>query len=124
MSERVERRLYELLGRPSESPYGNPIPGLEELGGKAAEGFGEGMMTLVEAMGEYAPGSRVVVCRLAEPIQVDPELLAQLDEGGIRPGAKVSLERVGDYISVRVPSVDGALELPSEVAAHVFVSVG
>ncbi|MDQ4490891.1 metal-dependent transcriptional regulator [Sinomonas sp. ASV486] len=123
MSERVERRLYELLGRPTESPYGNPIPGLEELGGEASEGFSDGMVTLVEAMGDYAPGQRVVVCRLAEPIQVDPELLAQLDEGGIRPGAKVSLERVGDYISVRVPSVDGALELPAEVAAHVFVAV-
>ena len=123
MSERVERRLYELLGRPTESPYGNPIPGLEELGGDASEGFGDGVVTLVEAMAEYAPGQRVVVCRLAEPIQVDPELLSQLDEGGIRPGAKVSLERVGDYISVRVPSVDGALELPAEVAAHVFVAV-
>ncbi|WP_369046620.1 metal-dependent transcriptional regulator [Sinomonas sp. P10A9] len=123
MSERVERRLYELLGRPTESPYGNPIPGLEELGGEASEGFSDGVVTLVEAMGDYAPGQRVVVCRLAEPIQVDPELLAQLDEGGIRPGAKVSLERVGDYISVRVPSVDGALELPAEVAAHVFVAV-
>lgn len=124
MSERVERRLYELLGRPSESPYGNPIPGLEDLGGEPSAGFGDGVVNLVEAMGEYATGSRVVVCRLAEPIQVDPELLAQLEEGGIRPGAKVALERVGDYISVRVPSVDGALELPIEVAAHVFVSVG
>ena len=124
MSERVERRLYELLGRPSESPYGNPIPGLEALGGAPAEGFAEGVVTLVEAMAAYAPGSRIVVCRLAEPIQVDPELLQQLEEGGIRPGAKVSLERVGDYISVRVASVDGALELPLEVASHVFVSIG
>ena len=124
MSERVERRLYELLGRPSESPYGNPIPGLEALGGEPAEGFSDGVVTLVEAMGDYAPGSRVVVCRLAEPIQVDPELLQQLEEGGIRPGAKVTLERVGDYISVRVATVDGALELPLEVASHVFVSIG
>ena len=56
-------------------------------------------------------------------IQVEPELLVQLDEGGIRPGASVSLERVGDYISVRVPGIEGALELPPEVAAHVFVAV-
>ena len=124
MSERVERRLYELLGRPSESPYGNPIPGLEALGGESSGGFGDGVVTLVEAMGDYSAGSHVVVCRLAEPIQVDPELLAQFEEGGIRPGAKVALERVGDYISVRVASVDGALELPAEVASHVFVSVG
>ena len=123
MSERVERRLYDLLGRPSESPYGNPIPGLEALGGEPSEAFTVGVVTLVDAMREYAPGSRVMVCRLAEPIQVDPELLAQLDEGGIRPGAKLALERVGDYISVRTPEVDGALELPVEVAAHVFVSI-
>jgi DtxR family Mn-dependent transcriptional regulator len=35
----------------------------------------------------------------------------------------VTLERVGDYISVRVPGIEGALELPPEVAAHVFVSI-
>jgi DtxR family transcriptional regulator, Mn-dependent transcriptional regulator len=27
MSETVERRLLEILGHPTESPYGNPIPG-------------------------------------------------------------------------------------------------
>ena len=32
MSETVERRLVELLDHPTESPYGNPIPGLAELG--------------------------------------------------------------------------------------------
>jgi DtxR family Mn-dependent transcriptional regulator len=36
----------------------------------------------------------------------------------------VSLARAGDYISVRVPGIEGALELPPEVAAHVFVTVG
>jgi DtxR family Mn-dependent transcriptional regulator len=74
-------------------------------------------------MKSYGPASAVTISRLAEPIQVEPELLSQLDEGGIRPGAAVSLERVGDYISVRVPGVEGALELPPEVAAHVFVAV-
>src|SRR2546421_8729462 len=34
MSEAVERRVLELLRHPTESPYGNPIPGLEELGVK------------------------------------------------------------------------------------------
>jgi DtxR family Mn-dependent transcriptional regulator len=74
-------------------------------------------------MSGYGPESKVTVSRLAEPIQVEPELLVQLDEGGIRPGAGVSLERVGEYISVRVPGFEGALELPPEVAAHVFVRV-
>ena len=79
--------------------------------------------SLLDAMNGYGPESKVTVSRLAEPIQVEPELLVQLDEGGIRPGAAVSLERVGEYISVRVPGFEGALELPPEVAAHVFVQV-
>ncbi|GGV33797.1 metal-dependent transcriptional regulator [Paenarthrobacter nicotinovorans] len=123
MSERVERRLYELLEHPTESPYGNPIPGLEALGGLAGTQFPRIDVNLLQAMDGYASDSRVVVTRLAEPIQVEPELLTQLDEGGIRPGAPVSLERVGEYISVRVPGIEGALELPPEVAAHVFVSL-
>ncbi|GAC1486434.1 MAG: metal-dependent transcriptional regulator [Pseudarthrobacter sp.] len=123
MSERVERRIYQLLDRPTKSPYGNPIPGLAALGG-AATLPEDGVINLVEAMRGYGPTSSVTVSRLAEPIQVEPELLVQLDEGGIRPGASVSLERVGEYISVRVPGIEGALELPPEVAAHVFVSVG
>ncbi|MGO4454431.1 metal-dependent transcriptional regulator [Arthrobacter sp. RAF14] len=124
MSERVERRIYELLGHPTDSPYGNPIPGLEQLGGLEGEVFSAGLMTLVQAMGEYSPGAVVTVRRLAEPAQVEPELLQQLDEGGIRPGATVALERAGDYIAVRVAGIEGALELPPEVAAHVFVSLG
>ncbi|MDQ0707811.1 DtxR family Mn-dependent transcriptional regulator [Arthrobacter woluwensis] len=124
MSERVERRIYELLGHPTDSPYGNPIPGLEQLGGLEGEPFAAGLMTLVQAMNEYSPGSVVTVRRLAEPAQVEPELLQQLDEGGIRPGATIGLERAGDYIAVRVAGIEGALELPPEVAAHVFVSLG
>ena len=39
MSETVERRLLELLDHPTESPYGNPIPGLDELGDVSGEDF-------------------------------------------------------------------------------------
>ena len=124
MSERVERRIFEMLDHPTVSPYGNPIPGLAELGGLPTAEQADGVVNLLDAMAGYAAGSRITVSRLAEPIQVEPELLVQLDEGGIRPGATVSLERVGEYISVRVPDIEGALELPPEVAAHVFVTRG
>jgi DtxR family Mn-dependent transcriptional regulator len=31
ISDSVERRLFELLGRPDRCPHGDPIPGLSEL---------------------------------------------------------------------------------------------
>ena len=47
MSETVERRLLELLDHPTESPYGNPIPGLAELGEtKVGEEFMDGVESL------------------------------------------------------------------------------
>ncbi|WP_026531045.1 metal-dependent transcriptional regulator [Haematomicrobium sanguinis] len=121
MSERVERRLFDMLGQPDHSPYGNPIPGLEELGGTAAPAFDPNLRTLLEVMETYQNGDKVIVKRLSEPIQVEPELLTQLDEGGIKPGADVNLAMAGEYVSVRVPGIEGALELPPEVAVHVFV---
>src|SRR5688500_381490 len=52
MSETVERRLLELLDHPTESPYGNPIPGLDELGEQApAELFMEGVESLATVAG-------------------------------------------------------------------------
>src|SRR5256886_15448136 len=43
MSEAVEARLYELLGRPARSPDGNPIPGLDDfVGGAPARPGGGG----------------------------------------------------------------------------------
>ena len=88
MSERVERRIYELLDHPTVSPYGNPIPGLAALGGQPAAAPLDGVVNLLEAMAGYgAELARSRVSRLAEPIQVEPELLVQLDEGGMKPGA-------------------------------------
>ena len=36
MSESVERRILDLLKHPTHSPFGNPIPGLDELGDAGA----------------------------------------------------------------------------------------
>ncbi|WP_041684306.1 metal-dependent transcriptional regulator [Renibacterium salmoninarum] len=123
MSEQVEERIFELLGHPDESPYGNPIPGLEPFGGHKALELTDGVINMVEAMAKYSAESKVVIRRLSERIQIDPELLGQLEEAGLLPGTAVTLEQVGDYISVRVAGIEGALELPVEVAIHIFVSI-
>ena len=122
MSEQVERRLFEMLGHPNESPYGNPIPGLEELGGAPAPDFMSGVVGIVPAVAA-AGGAPVagVIRRLGEPVQFEPELLHQLQEAGVIPGATVTLSRVGAYIAVEVEGGEG-LELPIEVAAHIFIA--
>ncbi|GAA0190654.1 metal-dependent transcriptional regulator [Glutamicibacter creatinolyticus] len=120
MSDRVEQRLYDLLGKPTISPYGNPIPGLEVLGGPKVSEISYEVENLDQAL-ENGNAGPLPIERLAEPIQTDPILLGQLNEGGIKPGAVVTLERAEDYVVVRVEGIEGALELPVEVSSHVFV---
>ena len=38
MSDAVERRVLDILGHPAQSPYGNPIPGVSELGDQETGG--------------------------------------------------------------------------------------
>ncbi len=82
MSEQVEVRLLEMLGNPTESPYGNPIPGLAEIGGPAAEQFLDGVQNIVAATDGTDAVATGVVRRLGEPVQFEPELLHQLRTAG------------------------------------------
>ncbi|NQX14169.1 metal-dependent transcriptional regulator [Microbacteriaceae bacterium VKM Ac-2855] len=121
MSEQVERRLLEMLDHPTESPYGNPIPGLDELGDSPAVKFADGVVNLVRFVAGSAEEQRGVIRRLGEPAQVDPELLLQLKQAGVVPGANGSFSASGSYVVVRIDGIDEGIELPNEVAVHIFV---
>jgi len=123
MSEQVERRLAALLEHPRFDPYGNPIPGLDELGERpTGVGFLDDVAPLA---GEGVPtaAAQVVVARIAEPLQVDTELLARLSDAGVTPGARVDVERGEGVVTVGVPGSGVVLDLPDDVARHIFVSV-
>lgn len=129
MSERVERRLVDLLENPVESPYGNPIPGLDELGVSVPVAQDLPRTTLREAAEKYdgdSGASTWRVARLAESIQVEPEVLAQLAEVGLQPGAQVEVNGLsGAYVVMAVKSKGGEpdeVELPLEVAQHIVVA--
>ncbi|MDI9889734.1 metal-dependent transcriptional regulator [Microbacterium sp. NPDC016588] len=121
MSEQVERRLVELLGHPTESPYGNPIPGLDQLGDVAGATFEEGVVGLVRKLTDAGEPISGTVRRLAEPAQVDPELLQQLKAAGVLPGARGHYRFNEGYVLVEMDGVDEGLELPVEVASHIFL---
>ncbi len=122
MSEQVERRLLELLDHPTESPYGNPIPALDELGERPAGRFLEGVIDIVRCAS--AAGAEVVgtIRRLGEPVQFEPELLLQLQAAGVVPGATARVSSAGSYVVVQVEGFDDGLELPHEVAQHIYIA--
>ncbi|MEV4613821.1 metal-dependent transcriptional regulator [Kitasatospora sp. NPDC049258] len=121
MSETVERKVLAMLGHPTQSPYGNPIPGLDELGDTKAEGEGfDAALTTLEALRVGEQGTPVVVRRIGEPIQTDGELMLTLRRAGVRPGATVQV--TAGIGGVLVGNGDNAVELPKEIAGHVFVA--
>lgn len=123
MSESVERRIVELLEHPTHSPYGNPIPGLDELGDNPVGKFSDGVVNIVNfTLGAVGP-VRGVIRRLGEPVQYEVELLQQLGAAGVLPGAKASFTAVGSYVLVEVEGHDHGLELPNEVAIHIYVGI-
>ncbi|GLI28163.1 DtxR family transcriptional regulator [Agromyces rhizosphaerae] len=122
MSEHVERRLIEILGHPTESPYGNPIPGLSELGVAPAAPFMEGVVNVVRALEAGAESVSGRIRRMAEPVQFDPVLLGQLKRAGVVPGASARFSMSDGYVAVDVDGMDEGLELPVEVAGHIFIA--
>ncbi|MGH3915306.1 MAG: metal-dependent transcriptional regulator [Pseudonocardiaceae bacterium] len=90
MSDAVERKLVALLGNPTTSPYGNPIPGLDELGaGHAAAPIEPDLVRLDEVA--RRGGGTVEVRRIAEHVQLDPGLMADLHKVDAVPGNMVQV---------------------------------
>ena len=121
MSEQVERRLVELLEHPTESPYGNPIPGLSELGQVGEDPvFLEGVVSMTKAVSGSVEPIRLVVRRISEPLQTDTEVMSILRRVGVLPGNDVLVSRGHD--GVIVARQGETAEIDSEAAVHIFVS--
>ena len=97
MSERVERKLLQILDHPTMSPYGNPIPGLDELGelGEGELFLGEGLRQLTEVAGEAQRDLRGAPDRRARPGRPDRAVHAARGRAaagphGARPGRRHS----------------------------------
>jgi DtxR family transcriptional regulator, Mn-dependent transcriptional regulator len=120
ISESVERRLLELLDHPTESPYGNPIPGLAELGQAV---HGEDFMAGVAALSEIAgPDTKQVrVRRISEEMQKDEELMGVLRRIGAQPGEAVAVVATAE--GVLLGSGGESAEIVTEAADHIFVTV-
>ncbi len=128
MSDAVERKLVLLLDNPTISPYGNPIPGLDDLAHPPSERTGVAVPPSLEIglqrLDELARrgGGTVEVRRIAEHVQVDADLMADLKSAGVVPGNTVevnAIARFGD--PVPVVSAEGTANVAPLVAHAVLV---
>jgi len=115
MSEEVERKLVERLNNPTHSPFGMPIPGLELLGLPGVESVS--CLSITEA-GE---GS-FQLCRIGEPVQIDPSFLSQMANLGLKPGVFVQVAKSGSgYLMTAQGQAEGLL-LDERYGQHLFIS--
>jgi DtxR family transcriptional regulator, Mn-dependent transcriptional regulator len=125
MSDAVELRLLKILDNPTESPYGNPIPGLEELQkdtqATATADFRLGVEPLDQVLDATIGAVRVLVRRIAEPVQTDDGAMAVLRRAGALPGREV--DSMLDTDGVLVGSREAGGVISDETAGHIFVSL-
>lgn len=120
MSEDVERRLVQVLDNPTISPFGNPIPGLSELG---VNGQGDGDTINLVRLTELPAGMpvAVVVRQLTEHVQGDAHLIGRLKDAGVVPNARVTVQ-AADHggVMILIPGHE-QVELPHHMAHAVRV---
>lgn len=121
MSDKVEKRILQMLNEPKFSPYGNAIPGLEELGIES-EKNDERTVPMSLAARDSGPEDRFTISRFPESIQTDVELLKLLADAGIVYGASVSVVAgQNDDVIVHADGEDDTLSLDMDVANAIVV---
>jgi DtxR family transcriptional regulator, iron-dependent repressor len=110
VSDVVERRLYEVLGRPATCPHGNPIPGYSEASAKEVR------------LSSLKAGDRARLTRVSEVAEREaPRLLAYLHDRNLTPAREISVmeaDEVGKTLRVKV--ADREVTLSHETASKVW----
>lgn len=121
MSEAVEVKLVTLMSNPKTSPYGNPIPGLDELGVGEPAPPAEADLQRVDEIARHG-GGRALVCRIAEHVQLDPDLMSELKSVGVVPGSDIDIVSVvGTNKPIEVRGSEGSTQLPPTIAHALLV---
>ena len=119
MSDTVERRLLEMLDNPTTSPYGNPIPGLGELGAIPKPGT-EVPIRLVSMADLIGLGvASGTLLRIGEAPQALEGFLDDVAAIALLPGTFITFRVVED--GVEVVTAKGSMEIAGDVARHLFV---
>ena len=116
MSEAVEERVVAVLADASRSPFGNPIPGLADLGVAASAPAPHGVRA-VDLPADHPVEARIL--QINEILQVDEPQFAALYEAGITVGATVTVTH--RHGTVTISSGGAEVELHPDLAHAVRV---
>jgi DtxR family transcriptional regulator, Mn-dependent transcriptional regulator len=109
ISERMEQRIFELLGRPELDPHGHAIP---TLGGKVRP-------ISERPLSECRVGEKVVVQGVSDD---DPARLRELERRGLLPGKRIEVVAASTYESPLEVRIKGRrVAVPLGLARAVFV---
>lgn len=131
MGEEVERHLINVLKERTTSPFGNPIPGLEQLLDSAPKQLQE---TIQREIQENTPvaeqraidvnslkPTQVRITCLNEIIQLEYKVMAKLSTLGMVPGNVVTLTTTDE--GIELSNDKGVIELPDELAHAVRIQI-
>lgn len=109
ISERMEERIFELLGRPDLDPHGHAIP--------SRDGTVQAMPD--RPLSGCQGGETVVVRSVSDD---DPDRLRELDKRGIKPGLRLDVVAGSRYESpIEARSGRRRLSIPLGLARGIFV---
>ncbi len=112
ISERMEQRIFELLGRPELDPHGHVIP---TLGGRVRP-------VSRRALSESRAGERLVVEGVSDD---DAGKLRELERRGLMPGTRIAVTAGTEFEGPIEVRIKGRREsVPLGLARAIFVTEG
>lgn len=112
ISERMEARIFELLGRPEIDPHGHAIPTLS----------GRLRSRSDRVLSDCRAGQTVVVQGVSDD---DAPRLRELERRGLTPGTRIEVLKGSEYESPIEGRINGRrVTIPLGLARAVFVEVG
>ena len=112
ISAEIETQMRTNLDDPQLCPHGNPLPGYEYVAA--------GWLPLPSVL----PGEKVIIRRIHETAEENPDLLAFLEANGIVPGAVAEVTEILPFnqtLSLRLGNLKVALGL--QTARYIYVEL-
>ena len=110
ISAEAEAALLEQLGHPQTCPHGNPLPGSEAA------------VASWVRLTQIPPDAKVIIRRVHELAEENPQTMAFLEEKGIMPGVQATVVEILEFNETTTLHVEQhSVTLGFAVARYIFV---